>query len=127
MPPEFLHSEIVLAVKTDKEQTFRRALQKSAAAVGWNLSVNGRYFVANPVQNSENLVYLSCTNEPVNVPKYLYRWAIRSDSLNVRDSLYVLEQSNAHKLDSLSAIRLPFNTYELKYFSFTKFYGQVRA
>lgn len=130
LSPEFLESSGVLAVKTDNEKTFRRALEKSARGAGWDLRMNGRSFVANPVQNSENLVYLSClTNEPVNVPKYLYAWAVKSDSIKCylqkleqikRDSLSALEQSKADKLDSLSKIRLPFFTYELKYFSFTK-------
>ena len=130
LPPEFLATDIVLAVKTDSDKTFRQALKKSARAVGWELQTKGRYFVANPIQNSENLVYLSClTNEPVNVPKYLYSWAVKSDSIKCylqkleqskKDSLSALEQSKQDKLDSLSKIRLPFFTYELKYFSFTK-------
>lgn len=130
LPPEFLQSEIVLAVKTDEDKVFRRALTKSARGAGWNLSVNGRYFVANPVQNADNLVYISClTHEPVNVPKYLYSYARTADSIKCylqdleqrkRDSLYALEQTKQDKLDSLSKIRLPFISYKLEYYSYTK-------
>lgn len=130
LPPEFLAADIVLAVKTDNDKTFRQALKKSARAVGWELQTKGRYFVANPIQNSDNLVYLSCiTNEPVNVPKYLYSWAVKSDSIKCylqkleqskKDSLFKIEQSNKDKLDSLSKIRLPFISYKLEYYSYTK-------
>lgn len=37
LPPEFLAADIVLAVKTDSDKTFRQALKKSARAVGWEL------------------------------------------------------------------------------------------
>lgn len=130
LPPEFLAADIVLAVKTDNDKTFRQALKKSARAVGWELQTKGRYFVANPIQNSDNLVYLSClTNEPVNVPKYLYSWAVKSDSIKCylqkleqskKDSLFKIEQTNKNKLDSLSKIRLPFISYKLEYYSYTK-------
>lgn len=130
LPPEFLAADVVLAVKTDNDKTFRQALKKSARAVGWELQTKGRYFVANPIQNSDNLVYLSClTNEPVNVPKYLYSWAVKSDSIKCylqkleqskKDSLFKIEQTNKNKLDSLSKIRLPFISYKLEYYSYTK-------
>lgn len=130
LPPEFLTADIVLAVKTDNDKTFRQALKKSSRAVGWELQTKGRYFVANPIQNSDNLVYLSClTNEPVNVPKYLYSWAVKSDSIKCylqkleqskKDSLFKIEQINKNKLDSLSKIRLPFISYKLEYYSYTK-------
>lgn len=127
LPAEFLQANLVLSVSTDKLKTLERALVSSAKSAGWELRKVGNTWKAEPVQNEGQLVYISClTNEPVNVPKYLYTYAIRSDSIRCagRDSLARLQDSltlfEKHRKDSLSQIRLPFGNYELRYYSFTK-------
>ena len=127
LPPEFLKTDLVLSVSTDKLKTLEKALISSAKSAGWELRKVGNTWKAEPVQNEGQLVYISClTNEPVNVPKYLYTYAIRSDSIRCagRDSLLRVQDSitlfEKHRKDSLSQIRLPFGNYELRYYSFTK-------
>ena len=127
LPPEFLQTNLVLSVSTDDVKKFERALVAASRANGWLLSRRGTSWRAEPEQNNGNLVYISClTNEPVNVPKYLYSWAIKSDSIKCylkkqeqikQDSLYKLEQI---KNDSLSKISLGYTNYELRYYSFTR-------
>lgn len=127
LPPEFLQTDLVLSVRTDKIKTLEKALISSAKSSGWELRKFGNTWKAELVQNEGQLVYISClTNEPVNVPKYLYAYAIRSDSIRCagRDSLARVQDSltlfEKHRNDSLSQIRLPFGNYELRYYSFTK-------
>ena len=127
LPAEFLQTELVLSVSSDKVKILEKALISSARSAGWNLSKIGNTWRAEPVQNDGQLVYISClTNEPVNVPKYLYSYAVRSDSIRCasRDSLQARQDSitlfEKQRNDSLSAIRLPFENYELRYYSFTK-------
>lgn len=127
LPAEFLQTSLVLSVSTDKVKTLERALVSSAKSAGWALTKRGNTWSAEPVQNEGSLVYISClTDEPVNVPKYLYTYAIRSDSIRcarrdsiarVQDSVKVFEKS---RNDSLAQVRLPFGNYELRYYSFTK-------
>lgn len=134
LPAEYLQTNLVLSVNTDNVRTFERALISASKGNGWTLTKSGTRWRAEPVQNDGNLVYISCmTNEPVNVPKYLYHWAIKSDSIKCymrnleqvkQDSLYKLEQIKQDSLykinDSLSKISLPYTEYELRYYSFTK-------
>lgn len=127
LPAEFLQTSLVLSVSTDKVKTLEKALVSSAKSAGWLLTKRGNTWSAEPVQNEGSLVFISClTDEPVNVPKYLYTYAVRSDSIRcarrdsvkrVQDSITLLEK---HRNDSLSLIRLPFGNYELRYYSFTK-------
>lgn len=127
LPAEFMETKLNLSVNTDKEKELTRALVASAKSAGWQLVKRGNAWKAEPLQNDGNLVYISCmTDEPVNVPKYLYSYAVRSDSIkcanrererNRQDSVAQLEK---HRNDSLSRVRLPFQNYELRYYSFTK-------
>ena len=134
LPAEYLQTNLVLSVQTNDKKTFERALIAASRGNGWTLSKRGSSWRAEPEQNNGNLVYISClTNEPVNVPKYLYHWAIKSDSIKCymrnleqakQDSLYKLEQIKQDSLykinDSLSKIKLSYIQYELRYYSFTK-------
>lgn len=130
LPPEFLESSLVLAVQTDKEKVFRQALRNSAKGAGWNLTDSGKRWRAEPVQNAENVVYLSCeTNQPVNVPKYLYAYAVRGDSIRCAmqrqqqqkaDSIAEYERRERLRRDSVQAEGLPFVQYTLRYYSYTK-------
>lgn len=127
LPAEFLQTNLVLSVSTDKLKTLERALVSSAKSAGWQLQKQGSTWRAEPSQNEGNLVFMSCmTNEPMNVPKYLYTYAVRSDSMKCaerererarQDSLLSAEQ---HRKDSLAQVRLPFKNYQLRYYSFTK-------
>lgn len=121
LPPEFLQTDLVLSISTDDKKKLFRAIVASASANGWELSANGNNLKAVPIQNDGNLVFISCmSNDVQNVPKYLYSYARRADSLKCaeRDSLRALELARA---DSLRAVPpLPFVDYELRYFSFTK-------
>lgn len=134
LPSEFLQTNLVLSVSSDDSKALNRALVSAARGSGWALSKRGSLWHAEPVQNDGNLVYLSCmSNEPVNVPKYLYWYAVKSDSIRChrRDSLQARNDSVAHAermrqdsitraVDSLSRLRLPFKRYELRYYSYTK-------
>lgn len=127
LPAEYLQTNLILSVSSDKLKDFEQSIIKASRANGWELSRRGGTWKAEPIQNAGNLVFISClTNDPVNVPAYLYYYAKKSDSLKCylqnqeqikRDSLYKLEQI---KRDSLSKIHLPYMEYELKYYSFTK-------
>lgn len=128
LPPDYLNSQIVLSVMTDDNKNFIKALQTSSRAIGWdlNLSKDGK-FRAEPLQNTDNLVFISCMdNQPRNVPKYLYSASIRSDKLQCvqRDSLARLARQKAVndsiRVDSIRRARLPFGAYELRYYSYTK-------
>lgn len=127
LPAEFLQTSLVLSVSTDKVKTLERALVSSAKSAGWVLTKRGNTWSAEPVQNEGSLVFISCmSSEPVNVPKYLYTYAIRSDSIRCarRDSIARVQDSvksfEKRLNDSLSQVRLPFGNYELRYYSFTK-------
>lgn len=134
LPAEYLQTNLVLSVNTDNVKVFERSLISASKGNGWTLTKSGPRWRAEPIQNDGNLVYISCmSSEPVNVPKYLYHWAIKSDSLKCymrnmeqakQDSLYKLEQSKRDSLyrlnDSLSKVSLPYTEYELRYYSFTK-------
>ena len=128
LPPEYLQSNITLSVNTDKVRELERALVDASAAVGWQLRKVGGGWRAEPVQNDGNLVYISCmTSEPVNVPKYLYGYSVRADSIKcaARDSSKAYADSVAaharHVADSVSAIPpLDYRQYELRYYSYTQ-------
>ena len=127
LPAEFLETKLTLSVSTDKEKVLHAALVSAAKSSGWNLRRQGLKWSAEPIQNEGNLVYISClTNEPVNVPKYLYTYAVKSDSIRCarRDSTQRRQDSLAleerKRQDSLSRLRLPFGNYELRYYSFTR-------
>lgn len=128
LPPEYLQSNVTLSVNTDKVKEFERSLVEASAAVGWHLQKVGGGWRAEPVQNDGNLVYISCmTSEPVNVPKYLYWFAMRSDSIKcaARDSVRRLEDSVSavvrHVRDSIAALPpLDWRHYELRYYSYSE-------
>lgn len=127
LPIEYLQSNIILSVNSDKITTLFKAIQSASRAAGWELKKHGNSLVAEPVQNDGNLVFISCaTLEPVNVPKYLYSYAKRSDSLKcVRaDSLARLERLRVDSLqrinDSLGGVFLSFSAFQLKYYAYSK-------
>lgn len=127
LPPEFLQSNIVLSVETDKEKDLFKALVSASKAIGWDLKRVGKNLVAEPSQNQGNLTYISClTYDAIDVPKYLYSYAVKADSIKCakRDSLALFEinrqDSIAKYNDSLQAIFLGFKTYELRYYSYSK-------
>ena len=128
LPPDYLKSEIVLAVDTDDEKSFIKAVQASSNAVGWNLTrqKSGR-LKAEPMENVGNIVFISCMdNTPHNVPKYLYSASVKADMIQCakRDSLENLVKERVKidsiRVDSLSKLRLDFAGYQLKYFSYSK-------
>lgn len=128
LPPDFLHSELVLAVSTNDENSFFKSLQTSSRAIGWNLTRgrDGR-LKAEPLENVGNLVFISCMdNTPHNVPKYLYSASVTADKIQCRqrDSLQAIARERAKndsiRIDSLSKTRLDFRQYTLKYFAFSK-------
>ena len=91
-----MQSNITLAVNTDNIKDVERALVSASAAVGWSLQRTRRGWRAEPLQNEGNAVFISCmTYEPVNVPKYLYGYAVRSDSIKCakRDSVAAVSDS----------------------------------
>lgn len=128
LPPEYLQSNITLSVNTDNVKQLERALVEASAAVGWDLKKTRDGWRAEPVQNDGNLVYISCmTSEPVNVPRYLYGFAVRSDSMKcaARDSVrhYTdsVEAVRVHKADSIAALPpLDYRHYELRYYSYSQ-------
>lgn len=127
LPAEFLQTDLVLSVSTDKVKTLEKALVSSAKSAGWQLRKSGNKWSAEPNQNEGNLVFISCIDDsPQNVPKYLYTYAVRSDSIRCarRDSIRRVQDSvtlfEKHRNDSLALLRLPFGNYELRYYSFTK-------
>lgn len=134
LPAEFLQTNLVLSVKTNDEKVLNKAITSAAKGNGWVLSRRGTLWHAEPLQNDGNLVYLSCiSNEPVNVPKYLYWYAVKSDSIRCvkRDSLQRLNDSlhlqaverariDSLRRDSISRLRLDFKSYRLKYYAYSK-------
>lgn len=127
LPPEFLQSNVVMSVNSDKKKDFENALIKASKAIGWDLKKRGREFIAEPVQNEGNLTYISCLNdEPVNVPKYLFSFSVRSDSIKCakRDSLALFEVQRQDSItrykDSLESVFLDYSRYELRYYSYSK-------
>ena len=114
LPAEFLQTSLVLSVSTDKVKTLEKALISSAKSAGWVLTKRGNTWSAEPIQNEGSLVFISCmSDEPVNVPKYLYTYAIRSDSIRCarRDSIARVQDSvksfEKRLNDSLLQVRLP--------------------
>lgn len=139
LPPDLMHTEIVLSVSTDSPKSLYRAIVAGAKAQGWNITTQGKKLVAEPVQNDGNVVYISCLdNLPHNVPKYLYSAQVRSDAIlcKQRDSLAQVqritedslnlvrqqkEDSTARYRDSLASVPpLDFRSYELRYYSYSK-------
>lgn len=134
LPAEFLQTNLVLSVKTDNVGALNKAIISAAKGSGWALSRHGTLWHAEPLQNDGNLVYLSCmSNEPVNVPKYLYWYAVKSDSIRCfkRDSLQRLNDSlrmqaverariDSVRRDSIARLRLEFKSYRLKYYAYSK-------
>lgn len=116
LPAEFLQTQLVLSVATDKESQFVTALKRASKANDWNLYKNGKSWAAEPLQNEGKLVYISCLdNEPKNVEKYLYHYARKSDSLKCAER---------DKIDSINRNipkrKIDFKTYELQYYSYSK-------
>ena len=132
LPPDMMSGNIVLNVTTDSHERLFKAIQKSLAGQGWQLTKNGTSLKAEPIQNIGSLVYISCMdNQPHNVEKYLYAASIKSDSIQCakRDSANAVQRIVADSLaarkkfveDSLKAIPpLDFSHYELRYYSYTK-------
>lgn len=132
LPPDFLAGSMVLNVVTDSHDRLFKAMQKSAAGQGWNLTRNGNILKAEPIQNIGSLVYISCMdNQPHNVEKYLYSASLKADSIQCakRDSALFAERSRADSLaqeekrikDSIAAIPpIDFSSYELRYYSYSK-------
>lgn len=131
LPPDYLQSDFTLSVNTDSEKSFFKSLQASSKGIGWELTKNGNKLKAEPVQNVDNLIFISCIDfEPHNVPKYLYSSSVKADSIKCfkRDSLANYEQMKNDSLfkiaDSLAKIPpLEFANFELRYFSFAKSYA----
>lgn len=128
LPPDYLNSDIVMSVQTDETKNFIKALQTSSRAIGWELTIgkDGK-FKAQPVQNADNMVYISCLdNQPKNVPRYLYSASVNSDKLQCaqRDSLQIEQRKkfvhDSLRSDSLSKIKLDFANYQLRYFAYSK-------
>lgn len=132
LPPDFLTTNMVLNVTTDDHARLFKAMQKSAAGQGWNLTRQGNILKAEPLQNVGSLVYISCMdNQPHNVEKYLYAASIKADSIQCakRDSVTLRQQIVTDSLaarsqfvkDSLSKIPpLEFGHYELRYYAYSK-------
>lgn len=132
LPPEYMQSNITLAVNTDNIKDVERALVSASAAVGWSLQRTRRGWRAEPLQNEGNAVFISCmTYEPVNVPKYLYGYAVRSDSIKCakRDSVAAVSDSVENvRRDSVQRVRdsiaalppLEWRHYELRYYSYSQ-------
>lgn len=129
LPPDFLNSQIVLSVMTDESKAFVKSLQASSRAIGWDLTITKQgIFKAEPLQNVDNLVFISCMdNQPHNVPKYIYSASVQADRIQCakRDSLERLARSRAERdsmeRDSLSKIPpLQFANYQLRYYSYSK-------
>lgn len=127
LPLEYLQSNFVLSVNTDNIKDLYKAIVSASNGIGWDLKQNGKNLIAEPIQNKGNLVFISClTFEPKEVPKYLYSYAKKSDSLKCakNDSLLLYESFKEDSLkktnDSLANIRLSFLDYELKYYNFSK-------
>ena len=82
LPPDFLSGFYGLECVTDSHDRLFKAMQKSAAGQGWNLTRNGNILKAEPIQNIGSLVYISCMdNQPHNVEKYLYAASLKADSI----------------------------------------------
>ena len=129
LPPDFLHSEIVLSIKTNEETTLFKALQTSSQAIGWDLTRTKKGMLkAEPIENAGNLIYISCMDkQPRNVPKYLYSASIEADRIQCleRDSLQAIYRARQVRdsiyKDSLKNVpALDFTSYELKYFAYSK-------
>ena len=127
LPPDFLRSELVLSVSTDNEQQLFKSLQTSSRAIGWELTrQKDGTMRAEPLLNLGNMVYISCMDKlPKNVPKYLYTASVKSDKLQCaeRDSLANLARIKAQRdsviIDSLQRAKLDFQSYQLRYYSFS--------
>ena len=122
LPPEYLQSNITLSVNTDKVKDLERALVAASAAIGWDLKKDTRGMACRTrAERREPRLYFSCmTSEPVNVPRYLYGFAVRSDSIKcaARDStrrhVDSLEALQKHRADSIAALPpLDYRHYEL--------------
>lgn len=129
LPPDYLNSEFVLAVDTDKESEVFKALKTASKAIGWDLRKGSSGLLqAEPLENVGNLVFISCMDlQPRNVPKYMYSAARQADSLQCvqRDSVRLSEiasRDSAKRVrDSLAALPpLDFAGYELRYYSYSK-------
>lgn len=132
LPPDFLETKMVLNVTTDDHARLFKAMQRSAAGQGWNLTRQGNILKAEPLQNVGSLVYISCMdNRPHNVEKYLYAASVKADSIQCakRDSATLRQQIVADSLaaraefvkDSLSKIPpLEFGHFELRYYAYSK-------
>ena len=128
-----LDRKLGLSVSTDKLKTLERALVSSAKSGRLGIcGKSGTLGRPSLYRTRATCFYISCLRMNLSMlPKYLYTYAIRSDSIRCagRDSLARVQDSltlfEKHRKDSLSQIRLPFGNYELRYYSFTKkFFGQ---
>lgn len=135
LPPDYLNTEIVLSIASNKEEQVFKALQSASRGVGWELTRSKAGLLkARPLENVGNSVYISCMdNQPHNVPNYLYSASVKADRIQCakRDSLETFQRlkmasdsaradSAQRARDSLSRQRLPFKRYELRYYSYTK-------
>lgn len=132
LPPDYLAGSVVLSVTTDNREDLFKAVKRSSAAQGWNLTRKGKLLKAEPIQNVGNLVFISCMdNAPRNVEKYLYAASVRADSIQCakRDSLLAYERSRADSVererkridDSVKNVPpIGFEHYELRYYSYSK-------
>lgn len=135
LPPDYLNTEIVLSIASNKEEQVFKALQSASRGVGWELTRSKAGLLkARPLENVGNSVFISCMdNQPHNVPNYLYSASVKADRIQCakRDSLETFQRlkvvrdsaradSLARSLDSMSRERLPFKRYELRYYSYTK-------
>lgn len=129
LPAEYLQTNIVLSVSTDKKGELLTAIKKASYANGWQLVSTGHTLKAEPIENADKIPYISCMDyQVVNVPKYLYSATIKADKLLCakRDSLqrYTKDsiQSKLQQIkDSLAQIKpLSYIKYRLLFYSFTK-------
>lgn len=130
LPSEYIESDVFLNVSTSNKNIVYKALKSSSRSLGWSLIIKKNSLTAEPILNDGNIVFISCFDQLVkNVPKYLYYYEKKADSLKCvmrdslliienlkKDSLTILEQKKADSLKNLPP--LPFLNYSLKYYSF---------
>lgn len=122
LPSEYLETQVVLSVRSDKRNELWNALKQASLANGWLLTKQGNTIRATR-QEDKGRVFVSCIDSlvyRVATDEYLYR--LRSDSLKCasRDSVRRLADS----LRALPAPSLPsplgFQNYRLEYVAYNK-------
>ena len=69
LPAEYLQTNLILSVSSDKVKDFEQSIIKLRARTAGNSRGVAGTWKAEPIQNAGNLVFISClTNDPVNVP-----------------------------------------------------------